>query len=204
MKKILCFGDSNTYGFNPSNGSRFSSDIRWAGLLRVSLKNQFQVVEAGCNNRTCFSDNPDGIEVTGYKVLPKYLKNDIDILLLAIGVNDLQKIYSVDENDFKTGFIKFINLAYSVNKNLKIIILSPSVLTKNILGSYFSLMFDETSIQKSYMLPKILKMVAIEKNCDFIDLNLIANVSDIDGLHYDENGHRAIAEHLQNYFLNLT
>lgn len=204
MKKILCFGDSNTYGFNPSNGRRFSSDIRWAGLLKESLKNQFQVIEAGCNNRTCFSDNSDGIEVTGYEVLPKYLKNDIDILLLSIGVNDLQKFYLVDEYSFKTGFSKFIELAYSLNPKVKIIILSPSVITKNILDSYFSMLFDEISIQKSYILSKILKMVAVEKNCDFIDLNEIASVSEIDGLHYDENGHRAIAELLQNYFLNLT
>lgn len=204
MKKILCFGDSNTYGYNPSNGRRFSSDIRWVGLLKNSLKEKFNIIEAGCNNRTCFSENPDGIETTGYRILPSYLTNDVDILLLAIGVNDLQKIYSVDMNTFNDGFTKFIELAYSLNKNLKIIILSPSTLTKNILKSYFSILFDELSIEKSYMVKDVLKSVAIEKNCDFIDLNNIAKVSVIDGLHYDENGHKAIAEHLQNYFLNLT
>ncbi len=124
MKKILCFGDSNTYGFNPSNGSRFSSAVRWTSLLKDSLKNQFQVIEAGCNNRTCFSDNPDGIETTGYKILPKYLTKDIDILVLALGINDLQKFYCSDENSIRIGFSKILNIAYSVNKNIKIVVLS--------------------------------------------------------------------------------
>lgn len=47
MKKILCFGDSNTFGFNPENGKRFDEQTRWAGKLKIALKNKFEVIEKG-------------------------------------------------------------------------------------------------------------------------------------------------------------
>ena len=91
MKNILCFGDSNTYGFNPENGSRYDTESRWTSILKQILNEN--VIEAGFNNRTSFSDNPCGIEQTGYKSLPKYLKKELDIVILSIGINDLQSQY---------------------------------------------------------------------------------------------------------------
>jgi hypothetical protein len=29
MKKVLCYGDSNTYGFDAENGARFPDSVRW-------------------------------------------------------------------------------------------------------------------------------------------------------------------------------
>ena len=34
MKSILCYGDSNTYGFNPVNSLRYPTNIRWTGCLQ--------------------------------------------------------------------------------------------------------------------------------------------------------------------------
>ena len=31
MKRILCFGDSNTWGFAPKDGYRFDENTRWTG-----------------------------------------------------------------------------------------------------------------------------------------------------------------------------
>ena len=37
---ILCYGDSNTYGFDPRSwlGERYPADVRWTGLLRESAR----------------------------------------------------------------------------------------------------------------------------------------------------------------------
>ncbi len=204
MKKILCFGDSNTYGFNPENGKRYPSSKRWSGILKESLKEKFVVVEQGCNNRTCFSDNPSGEEMTGYKAIIKYLSSDIDYLVISLGINDLQKFYNVNETMVVDGFRKFINLCYSINNDLKILVLSPSVINQNILNSYFGLMFDENSVKKSYLLSDLLKSVSIELNCDFIDLNEHVEACNIDGLHYFDYQHKEVAKLLHNYFVNLT
>ena len=62
MKTILCYGDSNTYGFNPSNGQRFDQNSRWSGILKRNLSEKFKVIEEGLNNRTGISISPNGIE----------------------------------------------------------------------------------------------------------------------------------------------
>ena len=33
MRKVLCFGDSNTYGYSPVDGQRYGDDINWPGVL---------------------------------------------------------------------------------------------------------------------------------------------------------------------------
>ncbi len=203
MKKILCFGDSNTYGFNPIDGSRYSEDIRWSGILKNTLRGKFKVIESGCNNRTCFIDNPDGEERTGYKALPKYLTADIDVLILAIGINDIQKFYSVTNLDIKNGIENLIKIAKNINSNIKIILLSPSVINPCILNSYFSFQFDENSIKKSYEFSSIYERIANENNCIFFDLNTIVNVSEVDGLHYNKSEHKKIAERVKKLILQL-
>ena len=53
MTTILCYGDSNTYGYNPVNGLRYPKDVRWTGVLQKLLGEQYAVIEEGCNE--CFT-----------------------------------------------------------------------------------------------------------------------------------------------------
>ena len=43
--RILCFGDSNTYGYIPDGSGRYSEDIRWTGLLQKKLASEATVIE---------------------------------------------------------------------------------------------------------------------------------------------------------------
>ena len=49
MTTILCYGDSNTYGYNPVNGLRYPKDVRWTGVLQKMLGEEYVVIEEGCN-----------------------------------------------------------------------------------------------------------------------------------------------------------
>ena len=86
----------------------------------------------------------------------------------------------------------------------KIILLCPAEISNALFNSYFSTMFDKSSIEKSKHLPAIYKNVAKDKNCKFIDLNKIAKVSDKDGLHYEAEEHKKIAQAIYNELENLT
>ena len=188
MRKILCFGDSNTYGFNPKDGSRYDINTRWSGRL----KNICEVTEAGCNNRTAFSDNPAGDNFTGYKILPQYLKQHFDYIFVQIGINDLQKSYNVNLNDFENVITKFFNLIKLYSTSSKVIILAPCVIKENILNSYFKLFFDENSIEKSKLILPVYKKIAKQNNYTLVDLNEITDTSNIDGLHYEPEQHKII------------
>ena len=60
MKKIICYGDSNTFGYSPLDGSRFDENTRWTGILQKSLGSDYEVVNEGMCDRTGFVDNPKG------------------------------------------------------------------------------------------------------------------------------------------------
>ena len=40
MKKILCYGDSNTFGYNPYDASRYNEHTRWTAILQNILGKQ--------------------------------------------------------------------------------------------------------------------------------------------------------------------
>lgn len=184
MKKVLCFGDSNTYGYIPSTGGRYNKDTRWTGIL----SNHFEVIEAGANNRNAFSDSP--------KLLTEYMKMSPDIVVLAIGINDTQKFFNTD---IKDAIEKLIDIASPT----PIILVAPSILGDNILRHpIFSTMFDEPSVEKSKNLPEIYSQIAQHKGCKFLDLNKIVNTSSIDGLHYEPEQHKIIAEKIYELLLN--
>ena len=46
MTTILCYGDSNTWGYIPGIGGRFAPDVRWTGVLQSPLGQGFRVAEA--------------------------------------------------------------------------------------------------------------------------------------------------------------
>ena len=50
--KILCYGDSNIWGYIPATGKRYPANIRWTGLLQEKLGNDFEIIEEGLNSRT--------------------------------------------------------------------------------------------------------------------------------------------------------
>ncbi len=47
MFEVLCYGDSNTWGADPTTGGRFSNDDRWPGVLQKALGDEYHVIEEG-------------------------------------------------------------------------------------------------------------------------------------------------------------
>ena len=101
MKTVLCFGDSNTWGYDPATKNRFPRDVRWAGILAGLLSPDYQVIEEGLNGRTTVWNDP----IEGYKNGRDYLipcletHRPIDLVILMLGTNDLKMRFSVSAFD---------------------------------------------------------------------------------------------------------
>ncbi|MDD3420378.1 MAG: GDSL-type esterase/lipase family protein [Candidatus Gastranaerophilales bacterium] len=205
MKKIICFGDSNTYGFNPKNSKRYSINQRWTGLLAKSLQNTFIIIEEGCNNRTAFFTSPDGKLQTAQLYLPECLKkhNDFDIFILALGTNDLQKIFKLNKNIAQNGLKTLLCKIRAINPFAHIILIPPVVLNNEILVGGFNHQFDERSIDSSIWIQKIYEDFALQENCEFLDLNKHIKPSPFDGLHFDKKSHNTIAKRLTEVILKI-
>ena len=133
MKTVLCYGDSNTFGFNPIDGSRFDEQARWTALLQKKLDSDYQIIEEGACDRTGFVDNDKGFLFSAQRHFPKMITKlkDIDLLILAIGTNDLQFKYDLTIHQFENEQEKLIVMA---KDNVRRIILIPPVvlITKNL------------------------------------------------------------------------
>ena len=103
MKKIICYGDSNTFGYNPLDASRYNKNIRWTGLLQLYLGNKYKIIEEGACDRTGFVDNNKGILFSAQKHFPILISEaeQPDIIIIALGTNDLQFVYDIDEETIK-------------------------------------------------------------------------------------------------------
>lgn len=202
MKKILCWGDSNTFGYRAQDGLRYDQKTRWSGILKDNLENYGEVIEFGLNNRAGFVENTDGVEFDTSKYIYEVVEKikDIDILILSIGVNDLQARYDLDFEHVKKELEKLINFLKS--KNIKPLIIPPPIIDERVLEGAFRVQFDEKSILKSKELTKIYIETSQKTNCAYFDFNEFCTPSDIDGLHYSAQSHKIIAQKLYEFILS--
>ena len=203
MKNIICYGDSNTFGYNPKDNSRFDEDIRWTAVLQKKLGKEYHVINEGMCNRTGFVDNPEGFLFSAQKHLPNMISeiDIVDILILAIGTNDLQAQYDISIEAIEKGLR---NLIKSAKTKVKRIIVIPSViLSEKILEGFFKLQFNETSIEKSRKVGSLYRTMAKLNHCEIFDINEFAHPSEFDGLHYDKNSHKIIAEKLTEFIKKI-
>ena len=105
MKTIVCYGDSNTWGYDPVSQDRLSITQRWTGVLAQELGAGYRVIEEGLGGRTTVWDDP----IEGYKNGKGYLipcletHKPIDLIIIMLGTNDLKKRFSVSAYDIANG-----------------------------------------------------------------------------------------------------
>ena len=202
MKKILCYGDSNTFGYNPADMSRFDEDIVWTSVLQENLGSGYEVINEGLCDRMGFVNNEKGFEFSSQKHFPKFISKaeNVDFLILFIGTNDLQFQYDISFGAVEKGLENLINLAQKKVKN--IIVIPPVILDESILKGFFNFQFDKTSIVKSRKIGRIFRKISNIYHCLYFDINKITQPSDTDGLHYSKESHKIIGEKLADFILS--
>ena len=109
-KRILCFGDSLTWGFNPHDCSRFDDDIRWTGVLQKLLGDEYKVIEEGQNGRTIAVDDPVEGEKNGLTYLIPCLDSHmpLDAMIVMLGTNDLKVRFGFTPKDIADEMDRFL------------------------------------------------------------------------------------------------
>ena len=87
VRKVLFFGDSNTYGCDPDgghSGRRFPEEVRWTGILKKKLEGKWLVGEDGLNGR-CIPEMKYETEA-----LEESLRRNepLDLFAVMLGTND--------------------------------------------------------------------------------------------------------------------
>lgn len=211
MKTILCYGDSNTYAYDPNQGwrSRYPKDKRWVNILGAKLGENFELHNCGLNGRTTAYDRPgfpwkNGL--TPYASIAGMFK-PIDIVIFMLGTNDVNTELGLSAEDIAAGMEKLIVTAQNIAVEQQtfvpeIILVAPAVIGPTYADSPFSDSLDITSVQKSYDIVPLYRSIAERYNCHFVDASELVEVSDIDAEHLTENGHRTLADLIYTCIIN--
>jgi len=206
MKKtrILCYGDSNTYGAIPVGdfNSFKRREERYTKLLQNKLGENFEVIEEGLIGRTAGCDDYKNLRGNRNGQLffnqCVFSHDPIDYLVIMLGTNDTKKRFnkSIKEiaESIENGYIK--NLQETLSTSLitvpKIIIIAPPEIFE--IKERF-----EGAKEKSLKFNEEYEKIALRNNCLFLN-NTGVEVGE-DGVHISANGHKILAEKLANLIL---
>jgi len=192
--KILCYGDSNTWGFSPVNGSRFPEDIRWPGVLRRCLGEGFTVIEDGLNGRTLCAFRMEGDPLNGSEHLITLLKahRHLDLLILYLGINDLFVDPRLPVAVMAEELEKVIGNVRDVRASIPVLVLAP--LPVNIGREYHAYYHEQ--IEKSLKLIAAFESFSAQKGCQFLDPSQVISASRHDGVHIEAEEHIKLGLHL--------
>lgn len=207
MKHILCFGDSNLFGTNPSGG-RWPLEQRWTGLLAQALGEGYRIIEEGLGGRTTVFDDPLEENRCGLKHLPIMLHSHrpLDLVILSLGTNDCKVMFNANAKIIAKAVEKLalIIREYPYGEHYpipQVLVVAPIHSGEGVENSSFS-GFDYQSHLLSKQLGPAIREMAQKNNFLFLDASLVAKSSPIDLLHMDSEGHAALAAALFSLVLD--
>ena len=197
MKTILCYGDSNTWGYDPSSQQRFGPAERWTGVLQKELGMEYRIIEEGLNGRTTVWDDP----IEGFKNGRSYLipciesHKPFDLITIMLGTNDLKIRFSVSAYDIAESVGVLIehvqrSMVGRDNTSPTILLMAPPPLGKL---SDCEEMF-QGGLEKSQFFGRYFRKKALERGCEFLDTSEFIKSSDLDGIHFEQEEHRKLGE----------
>lgn len=182
--KILCFGASNTYGYDPRSyfGSQYPAEHRWVDILARRLG--CKVVNAGENGREI--PRRAG-ELLRFDLMLTNQK-PLDLLIIMLGGNDLMQGNPVD------AVVKRMEhfLAHIELEKSKILLIAPPPMQRGAWVSTQNLIDDSKELSCKY------KHLTSCLNIGFLDSGEWDISMTFDGVHFTEDGHNAFAEGLVN------
>ena len=160
MISVLCYGDSNTYGFIPGSGGRYAEDVRYPGKLRMLLGEGYRVIEEGCNGRTAlYNEEPVFFQANTDYMRKCFEKNaPVDIVILMLGSNDLKSYLHLTAEEIAANAGAVAQQILSFTKETqgfspKLVLVSPPRIGTKVKSSPFYGEFTEEAVGISEQFP---------------------------------------------------
>jgi lysophospholipase L1-like esterase len=207
MKTIVCFGDSNTWGYDAATERRHAREHRWPIVLGSALGAGYEIIPEGQNGRTTVVEDLIEGPKRGRDYLLPCLESHmpVDLVVILLGTNDLKHRYGLSAWDIAQGAGVLVQMAQSSAFGLQgrapeVLLLAPPPVAK-LTG--FASMFEEATA-KSRELGTQYKAVAEELGCHFLDTGAVIRSSDLDGIHLEPEEQiklgKAVAARVQEIF----
>ena len=193
-RRLLCYGDSNTYGYDPRSylGGRYPESVRWTALLR---EYGWDVINRGENGRSI--PRGDG-EIKA--AVQSLCREEADILADMLGSNDLLQPSHPSARECAEQMDRFLaTLLYAdgLDKPRKVLLVAPPPMA---LGDWVQ---DEETVAASHRLAECYEDTARLLGIGFADAGGWGVGLTYDGVHFSETGHLAFAEGMHQVLSTL-
>ena len=196
--KILCYGDSNTWGYIPGDGSRFGANVRWPGVLQNRLGSGAIVFEEGLCGRTTIWEDPTASGRNGCRTLLPIMKHyaPLDFIVFSLGANDLKARFDQPAISIAEGAKLLCQKAQNTDSGRSgaapdILLMAPPPITK--LTSAVRVEFEGAE-HKSKLLAEHFSDIAQKLDIHFIDTADFITPNSNDPIHWDASAHQIIGQ----------
>lgn len=192
VKEILCYGDSNTWGHNPSQGGiRYPYSQRWTTVMADALGAGYHVIAEGMNGRTTVFDDPVEAGRNGVEYLHTCLQSHkpLDLVLIMLGTNDCKERYGLLPIDIALGMKRLVKavLADEAGPAIKVGIIAPPPIDGAVVSGVFS-----GGHRRSVLLAHEYGQVARDLHVAFFDAGSCVKPPMPDGIHLGPQEHREL------------
>lgn len=184
---MLCFGDSNTYGYDPRGfwGDRYPEESRWIDIL--SEKTDWMIKNAGQNGREIPRNS---LQFQQAELLID--QTSPSLFTVMLGTNDLLQGATAQEAASRMErFLRHVQSGCS-----SILLIAPPPLQP---GTWVT---DQTLLGESRKLAEKYQSLARNLHIFFVDAGQWNVTLAFDGVHFTGAGHHAFAEGLWQYLMS--
>jgi lysophospholipase L1-like esterase len=204
MRTLLTFGDSNTHGTSPilvqGEFHRLDEKTRWPCVTKEVLGDKWILIEEGLPGRTtCFDDPIMGSFMNGWVGLKIALASHgpIDLLTIMLGTNDCKALFGNSARDILGGVAGLLAIAQdadlqSRHGGYKTLLVCPPaiVVTGELSNSFYG------ADLLSQQLGGLYSELAAHRGVEFFDAGKVIGTSSVDGVHFEDEGHRILGKAL--------
>ena len=192
-RKILFYGDSNTYGYDPDNWTefRYPEKTRWTTVLKEKLGDAWQVTEAGMNGRRL----PDLRHDSAYVNSLLEQLSDQDIFAIMLGTNDILSSLEPDAIEAIDRMEQFLQFLKTRMASSKILVIAPPPCGNSMIKDPLYQKF----FRQSRCMNQGFRKLADIYGTMFIDADTWDIPLCTDFVHFSAKGHRIFAENMYRF-----
>lgn len=206
MKQILCFGDSNTWGYDGESRKRLPWGKRWTSLLQEKFDSEkpsaltkkavtARIIEEGLCGRTTIFEDPLREGRRGTALLPTLLETHegIDAVILMLGTNDCKTVFGASAEVIGMGITRLLEQIQRYAPKARVLLISPIYLGEKVWQEGFDKEFSPDSVKVSKELEKVYQRIAREKQVEFLPAAAYVSCCVEDQEHMNAQGHQIFA-----------
>lgn len=189
--RILCYGDSNTYGYDPRGllSDEYPEAVRWTSLLANA---GYEVVNEGMNGRQ-IPHRPAEINAA----IQAISAAKADLLIVMLGSNDLLMTPSYTAENISHRMDTFLGKLQPALPHQKVLLIAPVPM---IPGTWVR---EDRLLRESSRLVHIYKTLSQKLHIYFADASQWHVELSFDGVHFTEQGHKAFSAGILKFLQHL-